>query len=176
MIRILTAISALIFLSTAGHCQVQASLAPKTFFLKNEYGALYWEGKDNWKYNWRFKTSAKFKSIEIIVMDQEGKQKILVDDQTINHNFPLEFGFRLNDPSSSNNYNLTISFGFSGPGLMGIANWAALDGVNLKQAIYNQKIFSEDQFIKSGEFTLATYKTSDGSKEFTSTVKIKFEM
>lgn len=155
-------------------------LARRKTFLKDEYGVLYWEAKEDWSYNWRFRTKTNLKSIEIIIVDQEGKEEILVDNKTVNGYFPLEFCFRLNVPKltgSSTYPNLSIPFGFSQTAAhpKAVASWSNLGGINLIGAVYNKNIYGEDKFTKSGEIILATYKTSDGKKEFMSTIKIKYE-
>lgn len=156
-------------------------LSEKRSFLSDEYGVLYWESKEDWFYNWRFKTKNKLKSIEIIFVDQDGKQEVLVDNKTMNGYFSLEFGFRLSDPGPMGNLanpDLSIPFGYSrmGDHPMGISNWEKLEGNKLENVVYNKNSSNEDQFNKSGEIILATYKTADDAREFTSTIKIKYEI
>jgi len=177
MKKIVSGILIILFMATVADCQEQT----QRFFSKDEYGVHYWEAKENWTYNWLFKTKANLKSIEIIIIDQEGKQNILVDSKTMNDSFPIEFGFRINDPKlmgDSINPKLSIPFGFSriGSHPMGMSNWAVLDGSKLTEVVYNKSAFSEDRFTKSGEFILASYKTTDGTREFMTTIIIRYEM
>ncbi len=112
--------------------------------------------------------------------EEQLKQSVLVDNQTMNTYFPLEFGFRLSDPEPMGNLrnpDLSISLGYSqmGDHSMAISSWKKLQGNKLKSAIYNKNSSLEDQFHQSGEITLASYATSDDKREFTSTIKIKYE-
>ncbi len=154
----------------------------KTYFDENEYGVLYWKSEGDWSHNWRFKTKANFKLLEIGIFDQNGKYEVLVDNETMNGYAPLEFGFRLNNPKlmgSKANPTLSIPFGYSriaviGKGAMGLSNWAQIEGDKLINVEYdNNPTF--DDLDKSGEIILATYKTSDHEKEKLYTIKIKYE-
>lgn len=149
--------------------------APKTYFTKDEYGALYWESEKEWHHNWKFKIKTNFKSIEIVIIDQNGNQDILVDNETMNHS-PFSFGFRLNEPElmgSIPNKTLSIPFGYSRMGNkpMGASRWAHIKGNKLIEASYKRN----PNFDESGKMFIAKYKTFDGSRKFEYTISIKFK-
>lgn len=147
----------------------------KTYFEKDEYGALYWQAETDWPYNWRFKTKTDFKFIEIVIIDQNENQDVLVDNETMNHS-PFLFAFRLDEPKlmgSKTHPTLSIPYGYSriGNKPMGVSNWATVEGNKVIAVSYNHN----PHFDKSGEMSVATYKTSTGKQEFTSTIKITYE-
>ncbi len=155
----------------------------RKFFTKDEYGVLYWKKSGDWIHNWQFKTKTNFKSIQIVLIDSDGNERILVDNDKMNGYSPLEFGFRLGGTTlmgSSIDPQLSIPFGYSRVGSienhpLGLSDWAILGGNSIKDArVYNRSNSAADPFTKSGEIGLATYKTSDDAQEFTSTIKIKY--
>ena len=157
--------------------EIDKSLGPaqKTSFTEDEYGVLHWESKKDWKYNWQFKAKINFKSIEIILIDQEGKQNMLIDNETMNH-VPFWFSFRLNEPEltgSMTNPTLAISFGYSRIGYkpMGASNWSYLQGKRFVDASYN----NDPSFDESGRMLIAKVKTADDIREFEYTILLKFE-
>ncbi|MEK6537733.1 MAG: HEAT repeat domain-containing protein, partial [Nitrospirota bacterium] len=197
-------------------------LSERKSFLNDEYGIVYWESKE-WGskehrlYNWQFKTKNKFTAIEIVFVDQDGKQEILVDNKTMN-NFPLEFRFCLSDLNllgNLENPDLSVSLRYLRTEDQGrsysidTSYRQKFQGNKLKNVVYNKINSLEDQFNQSGEIALATYTTFDDPStqtppmgvvfpqdfardgeengtagmpaglhvhEFTSTIKIKYEI
>lgn len=117
-------------------------------------------------------------------VDQDGKQEALVDNKTMN-SFPLDFRFRLSDVNlmgNSENWDLSVSLRYLRMEDQGRSHsidtsyWQKLQGNKLKNVVYNKINSLEDQFNQSGEITLVTYTTSDDVHEFTSRIKIKYEI
>ena len=45
----------------ANEANQELTPAQKEYFMKDEYGVIYWESKGDWTYNWKFKTKMNFK-------------------------------------------------------------------------------------------------------------------
>jgi len=157
--------------------EIDKSLGPaqKTSFAKDEYGSLYWESEKGWKYNWLFKTKTNFKSIEIVIIDRNGNQDILVDNETMNHS-PFWFEFRLNEPKligSKTSPTLSIPFGYSRSGYKpkGESSWAHIKGNKVIETTYNRN----PSFDESGRMVIIEVKTSDDTQEFKYTILLKYQ-
>lgn len=155
--------------------QFGLSETSRTYFNKDEYGFLYWMAEGAWKHNWLIKPDINFKSIQIVLTDEDNNKEILIDTEIMNHS-PVWFGFRFGQPQltgSKTNPSLTIPFSYSRIGYkpIGASRWATIKGIRTLKVVCNE----HPMIDKSGKTILATIASEDSKSKHQFTVLLIYE-